>query len=84
MISWCSRKQIFVALSTTEAEYITLSVAFHEAVWLHKSLTDLFDHAMDPIIHRDNKSCVKLPKNPVFHDRLKHVEIKYHYIKYMV
>jgi hypothetical protein len=85
MVSWCSRKQSSVALSTTEAEYIALSVAVREAVWLHKLLTDLFDHEMDPtIIHCDNQSCVKLSENPVFHDRSKHIEIKYHYIRDMV
>jgi hypothetical protein len=73
-----------VALSTTKAEYIALSVAVHEAVWLRKLLTDLFDHEMDPIIHCDNQSCVKLSENSVFHDRLKHVEIKYDYIRDMV
>jgi hypothetical protein len=85
MVSWCSRKQSSVALSTTEAEYIALSVAVREAVWLHKLLTDLFDHEMDPTtIHCDNQSCVKLSENPVFHDKSKHIEIKYHYIRDMV
>jgi hypothetical protein len=85
MVSWCSRKQSSVALSTAEAEYIALSVAVREAVWLHKLLTDLFDHEMDPTtIHCDNQSCVKLSENPVFHDRSKHIEIKYHYIRDMV
>jgi hypothetical protein len=55
MVSCCSRKQSFVALSTTKVEYIVMSVAVHEAVWLRKLLTDLFDHEMDPtIIHCDN------------------------------
>jgi hypothetical protein len=84
MVSWCSRKQSSVALSTAEAEYIALSVAVCEAVWLRKLLTDLFDHEMDPIIICDNQSCVKLSENPVFHDRLKHIEIKYHYIRDML
>ena len=85
MVSWCRRKQSSVALSTTEAEYIALSVAVREAIWLRKLLTDLFDHEMDPtIIHCDNQSCVKLSENPVFHDRSKHIEIKYHYIRDMV
>jgi hypothetical protein len=85
MVSWCNRKQSSVALSTAEAEYIALSVAVREAVWLRKVLTDLFDHEMDPtIIHCDNQSCVKLSENPVFHDRSKHIEIKYHYIRDMV
>jgi hypothetical protein len=50
MVSWCSNKQSFVALTTTEAEYIALSVTVREAVWLRKPLTDLFDHEMDSII----------------------------------
>jgi hypothetical protein len=85
MVSWCSGKQSFVALSTTEVEYIALSVAFCEAVWLRNLMTDLFDQEMDTIInHCDNQSYVKLYEKPVFHDRSKHVEIKYHYIKDMV
>jgi hypothetical protein len=85
MVSWCSRKQSSVALSIAEAEYIALSVEIHEVVWLHKLLIELFDHEMDPtIIHCDNQSCVKLFENPMFHDRSKHVEIKYDYIKDMV
>jgi hypothetical protein len=85
MVSWCSRKQSFVALSTAESKYIALSVAVHEAVWLRKLLTDLFDHEIDlTIIHCDNQSCVKLSENPLFHDRSKDIEIKYHYIRDMV
>jgi hypothetical protein len=85
MVSWCSKKQSSVALSTAEAEYIALSVVVRKIVWLHKILTDLFDHEMDPtIIHCDNQSCVKLSENLVLHDRSKHIEIKYHYIKDIV
>jgi hypothetical protein len=85
MVSWCSRKQSSVSLSTAEAEYIALSVTVHEAVWLRKLLNDLFDHEMDPTtINCDNQSSVKLSENPVFHDRSKHIEIKYHYIRDMV
>jgi hypothetical protein len=85
MVSWCSRKQTSVALSTAEAEYIALCVAVREAVWLRKLLADLFGHEMDStVIHCDNQSCVKLSENPVFHDKSKHIEIKYHYIRDMV
>jgi hypothetical protein len=74
-----------VALSTTEAEYIALCVVVHEEMWLHKILADLFVHEMDStIIHCDNHSCVKLSENLVFHDKSKHIEIKYHYIRDMV
>jgi hypothetical protein len=55
MVSWCSRKQSFVALSTAKAEYIALSVAVRDTVWLLNLLSDLFDHEMDPTtIHCDN------------------------------
>jgi hypothetical protein len=85
MVSWCNRKQSYVALITTKAEYIELSVAVHKAVRLRKLLTDLFDHEIDStIIHCDNQSCVKLSENHVFHDRSKHIEIKYHYVREMV
>jgi hypothetical protein len=85
MVSWCSRKQSSMALSTVEEKYIVLSVAVCEAVWLRKFLTDVFDHEKDPtIIHCDNQSCVKLSDNLVFHDKSKHIEIKYHYIRDMV
>jgi hypothetical protein len=85
MVLWCNMKQSSVALSIAEAEYITLSVLVHEVVWLCKLLTYLFDHEMDPtIIYCDNQRCVKLSENPMFHDRSKHIEIKYHYIIDMV
>jgi hypothetical protein len=85
MVSWCSRKQSSVALSTTEEDYIALSVAVHEVVWLRKLLKDFFNHEMySTTIHCDNQSCVKLSENPVFHDKSKHIEIKYYYIRYMV
>jgi hypothetical protein len=71
-----------MAFCTAEAKYIALSVAVREVVWLRKLLTDLFDHEMDPtIIHCDNQRCVKLSENPVFHNKSKHNEIKYHYIR---
>jgi hypothetical protein len=74
-----------VALSTVEAEYIALCVAVIKAVWLHKLLADLFRHEMESIvIHCDNQRCVKLSENLVFHDKSKHIEIKYHYIRDMV
>jgi hypothetical protein len=61
MVSWCSRKQSSMDLSTAEEKYIALCVAVLKAVWLRKLLADLFGHGMDSIvIHYDNQSCVKL------------------------
>jgi hypothetical protein len=85
MVSLCSRKQAYLALSTAEAKYIALCVAVCEAVYLRNLLANLFGHEMDStVIHCDNQSCVKLTENPVFHDKSKHIEIKYHYIRDMV
>ena len=85
MISWFSRKQSCVALSTAKAEYVTACSASCELVWLRKLMSDLFDQQLDATcIYCDNQSCVKLSKNSVFHDKLKHIEIKYHYIRDMV
>ena len=74
-----------MALSTTEAEYVAACSASCEAVWMRKLLYDLFDLQLDATcIYCDNQSCVKLLENPVFHDKSKHIEIKYHYIRDMV
>jgi hypothetical protein len=85
MVSLCNKKQTTMALSTAEAEYIALCVAVCKSVWLRKLRVNLFGHEMDStIIHCDNQSCVKLFENHVFHDKSKHTEIKYHYIRDMV
>jgi hypothetical protein len=54
-------------------------------VWLRKLLSDLFSAELEPtVIHCDNQSCIKLFENLVFHDRLKHIEMRYHYVCDMV
>jgi hypothetical protein len=68
-----------------EAEYIAACYASCEAIWLRKLLTGLFDLEMEATtILCDNQSCIKMTKNPVFHDRSKHIEFRYHYIHDMV
>ena len=85
MISWYCRKQTSVALSTTKAEYIAACGASKEAAWLRKLLAGLFDQELNvTAIHCDNQSCIKLSENPVDHDRSKHIDIRYHYIRDMV
>jgi hypothetical protein len=85
MISWQSRKQSSIALSTMEAEYIAACFASCEAIWLQNLLTGLFDLEMRAtMILCDNQSCLKMTENLVFHDRLKHIEIGYHFIHDMV
>jgi hypothetical protein len=85
MTSWQSRKQSNIALSTIEAKYIATCFASCEAIWLQKLLTGLFDLEMEAtMILCDKKSCIKMTENPVFHDKMKHIEIWYHYIRDMV
>ena len=82
VVSWISWKQQSVALSSAEAEYMAASLDSCEAIWLHKMLFGLFGQALRPlVIHCDNQSCIKLMENLVFHDRSKHIEIKYHFIR---
>jgi hypothetical protein len=82
MISWSSRKQKSVALSTVEAEYMETCEASTEEVWLRKLISDLFDQTPElTTIYCDNQSCIRLSEHPVFHERLKHIEIKYYFIR---
>ena len=76
VISWFSRKQTSIALSSTEAEYIAACMATREAVWLRKLLAGLFGHMLElTMIHCDNQSCVQMSVNPVHHHQTKHVEM---------
>eukprot|EP00253_Pinus_taeda_P010237 PITA_10237 len=80
-ISWYSRKQRSVALSSAEAEYMAASLAACEAIWMRKILVGLFGSHLEPtVIYCDNQSCIKLSVNPVFHDISKHIDIRYHHI----
>jgi hypothetical protein len=70
MISWHSRKQSSISLSTVEEEYIAACSASCEAIWLRKLLTDLFDLELrETLILCDNQSCIKMIENLVFHNR---------------
>eukprot|EP00253_Pinus_taeda_P032942 PITA_32942 len=77
MTSWCSRKQKSVALSSSEAKYMAASTVLCEAIWLKKQLVNLFRRKMEATrIMCNNQSCIKLSKNPVFHDQSKHIDIR--------
>ena len=82
-ISWRSKKQRTVALSSTEAEYMALSEATQEAVWLKVFLCELGEMAKDEAIkiYEDNQGSIALAKNPEFHKRTKHIDIRYHFVR---
>lgn len=81
MILRMRREQTSITLSTIEAKYIATRLATCEEVWPQKLFIGLFDHVLEPtMIYYDNQSWVKMTKNLLFHDRSKHIEIKYHFI----
>ena len=85
MISWSSKKQKSIALSSAEAEYIAATDAACEAVWLRRVLLDLQQPQVQPtIIYCDNMSAIALSKNPVFHAKSKHIELRHHFIRDLV
>ena len=70
-----------VALSTTEAEYVALSAATQEVVWLNRFLSDIKAAQMPVVIKEDNQGTIALAKNPISHNRTKHIDIKFHYVR---
>jgi len=81
-ISWSSHRQQTVALSTTQAEYMAASDAVKESLWLRTLLFSLLLRPIDPIsINIDNQSVIRLIKNPEFHKRTKHIDIRFHFIR---
>jgi hypothetical protein len=82
-ISWRSKKQRTVALSSTEAEYMALSEATQEAVWLKAFMRELGEDAGDGAltVYEDNQGAIALAKNPEFHKRTKHIDIRYHFVR---
>lgn len=84
-IIWSSRKQNIVATSTTEAEYIAAHDTTKEVVWARGLLKQLNVEQIQPtVLHCDNAAAEQLIKNPVYHRRTKHIDIKFHYIRQIV
>jgi hypothetical protein len=80
--TWSSKKQPIVMLSTCEAEYVAATSSVCHAIWLRKLLKEHNKPKDDATeIYLDNKSALALAKNPVFHDRSKHIDTKYHFIR---
>jgi anthranilate/para-aminobenzoate synthase component I len=80
--TWTSKKQSIVALSTCEAEYIVAASCVCHAIWLRKLMEDLQQKQSKATrIFVDNKSAIALAKNPVHHERSKHIDTRFHFIK---
>ncbi|XP_040374084.1 secreted RxLR effector protein 161-like [Rosa chinensis] len=84
-VSWSSKKQHVVTLSTTEAEYIAVAFCACQCVWLRRVLEKLgLKEKKSIVIQCDNNSTIQLSKNPVFHGRCKHINVRFHFLRDLV
>ena len=81
-VSWSSKLQSIVALSTTEAEYIAAVEAGKEITWMHQLLDELGYSSTHPhTLCMDNQSAITVAKNPEHHGRMKHLDLRYHWLR---
>ncbi|GKC18666.1 hypothetical protein Tco_1020816 [Tanacetum coccineum] len=81
VVSWKATLQHVVALSTTEAEYMALTEAVKESIWLKGLLIELGVNLRSVVVNCDNQSAIHLSRNAMFHERTKHINVRYHFIK---
>lgn len=82
LVTWNSHKEKTVALSSCEAEFMAATAATKQALWLRNLLGELTGNELKVVTLRvDNNSAIALMKNPMFHGKSKHIEIKYHFIR---
>ena len=84
-VSWSLKKQSVVALYTTEAEYIAATLCACRCVWLRRVLEKLgVEEKTGTVIMCDNNSTIQLSKNPVFHGKSKHIDVRFHFLRDLV
>ncbi|XP_013632421.1 PREDICTED: uncharacterized mitochondrial protein AtMg00810-like [Brassica oleracea var. oleracea] len=84
-VSWSSKKQPIVTLSTTEAEYVAAANGACQAVWMRNMLTEIgFGQGDGTVLFCDNSSAIKLSKNLVLHGRSKHIHVRFHFLRELV
>ncbi|GJT77386.1 putative ribonuclease H-like domain-containing protein [Tanacetum coccineum] len=82
LISWQCKKQTIVANSTTEAEYVAAANCCRQVLWIQNQMLDYGFNFRNTKIYIDNESTICIVKNPVFHSKTKHIEIRHHFIRY--
>ena len=83
-ISWMSKLQEIVSLSTTEAEYIVASDACKEAIWL-KGLLDEIGRTQEKMnVFYDSQSAIHLATNPAYHSKTNHIDVSYHFVRHVI
>jgi hypothetical protein len=82
LVSWQSLNQRVVALSSCEAEYTTATTVATQAIWMAQLLGELLGRELEVVeLKVDNKSALALARNPVYHERIKHIDLRYHFIR---
>ncbi|GKB77052.1 putative ribonuclease H-like domain-containing protein, partial [Tanacetum coccineum] len=81
LISWQCKKQTIMATSTTEAEYVAAANCCGQVLWIQNQMLDYGFNFMNTKIYIDNESTICIVKNPVFHSKTKHIEIRHHFIR---
>ena len=81
LVSWSSKKQNSVALSTAEAEYISAGSCCAQLLWMKQTLLDYGVKFDEILLLCDNESAVKIASNPVQHSRTKHIDIRHHFLR---
>jgi hypothetical protein len=84
-VSWSSKRQEIVSLSTTESEYVAATHATKEALWLRSFIGQIFEPLVEPItLFSDNQSAIALAKDHQYHARTKHIDIRFHFIRWII
>lgn len=84
-VSWSSKRQEIISLSTTESEYVAITHASKEALWLRSLIGQIFQPFVDPTpLNSDNLSAISLTQNHQYHARTKHIDIRFHFIRWIL
>jgi hypothetical protein len=80
-VSWSSRKQSSVAQSTTEAEYVATASCWYQLLWITYTMSDFGEEYTHVPLQCDSTSAISVAKNPVLHSKIKHIEVRYHFLR---
>ena len=84
-VSWSSKRQEIISLSTTESEYVAATHGMKEALWLRSLLSEVFQGFKDPTtLFSDNQSAIALTRDHQYHARTKHIDVRYHWIRWVI
>ena len=81
LVSWSSKKQFCVALSTTKAEYITAGLCCAQILWEKQNLVNFGLHFYNTRILCDNTSAINISKNSALHSRTRHIDVRHHFLR---